>query len=100
MGMKKIVLLVKKDSNKLRKYLHMMVLKYCAEKYGLSDKEVQIKKDNGGKLYITIQGEELSDFFNISHTSDIGVVIFLEHKVGSDIERIKNCRRIFLGCHL
>lgn len=79
-----------KNHNSLQKNLHKMVQAYYAEKYGASYEEVQIRKDSRGKLYVTIRGEKTSDFFNISHTSGVGVVIFSNHEIGIDIELIGN----------
>lgn len=87
--MNKIVLLVEKDSKKLRKYLYGIVSEYYIKKYGVSDKEIEIKRGSRGKPYITIQGRKLYDFFNISHTSDVGVVVFSNYEIGIDIERIE-----------
>lgn len=88
--MNKLLLLVEKNNDILKKNLYKMVQAYYTEKYGLSDEVVRIKKDSRGKPYVTIRGERLSDFFNISHTSGIGVVIFSNYEVGIDIEMIRN----------
>ena len=71
--MNKLLLLVEKNNDILKKNLYKMVQAYYTEKYGLSDEVVRIKKDSRGKPYVTIRGERLSDFFNISHTSGIEI---------------------------
>lgn len=63
-------------------------MEYYSEKYEVANREVEIKRGKGGKPYITVQGEKLPDFFNISHTSGIGVVIFSNCEIGIDIEGI------------
>lgn len=88
--MNKMLLLVEENYKSLHKKLHKVIQVYYAEKYGASDEEVQIKKDSRGKPYVTIRGEKSSDFFNISHTSGVGVIIFSNHEVGIDIEMIGN----------
>lgn len=84
--MNKLLLLVEENYSSLQKNLHKMVQAYYTEKYGISDKGIEIKRDSGRKPYVTIQGKRLLDFFNISHTSGVGVVIFSNHDVGIDIE--------------
>lgn len=86
--MNKLVILVEKDSKGLKKHLHEIVFGYYSEKYEVSNREVEIKRDNGGKPFIIVQGEKLSEFFNISHTSGVGVVIFSNYEIGIDIEGI------------
>lgn len=88
--MNKLLLLVEENYSLLKRNLHKMVQLYYAEKYRISDEAVQIKKDSRGKPYVIICGERTSDFFNISHASGVGVVIFSNNEVGIDIEMVRN----------
>lgn len=88
--MNKLLLLVEENYSLLKRNLHKMVQLYYAEKYRISDEAVQIKKDSRGKPYVIICGERKSDFFNISHASGVGVVIFSNNEVGIDIEMVRN----------
>lgn len=74
--MTKLIILVEKDSKGLKKHLHEIVFGYYSEKYEVSNREVEIKRDKGGKPFIMVQGEKRSDFFNISHTSGLELSYF------------------------
>ena len=85
-----LFLLVEKNQKKLEKSLYAMVASYYAEKYCVSENDIRIKKSGNGKPYVIIRGNNTSNFFNISHTTGVGIVIFSNYEVGIDIEEIRN----------
>lgn len=56
--MNKLIILVEKDSKGLKKHLHEIVFGYYSEKHEVSNREVEIKRDKGGKPFIMVQGEK------------------------------------------
>lgn len=89
-GMNKLIIIVEKDGKELRKHLYKIVFEFFSEKYKVSNGEIEMQRDKGGKPYITVQGKKISDFFNISHTLGVGVVIFSNCEIGIDIEVIES----------
>ncbi len=78
--------MAEKEKKSLQKNLYAAVKAYYEKKYGAFADDVQVERERMGKPYITVWGEKPPDFFNLSHSSGAGAVIFSDCEVGLDIE--------------